>query len=103
MQLIFQDIIQPVKKIVLLVIPNEKGLHYLSATILSELRGITSKYYSDFYCLNCLHSFAIESKPKSHEIICENKDFCGIVLPTQMNNILELNQCMKSDKMAYII
>ena len=32
--------------------------HYLTLKSLSALlREITSKYYRDFYCLNCLHSF----------------------------------------------
>ena len=46
------------------------------------LRGITSKHQGDFYCLNCLHSFATKNKLKSHEKVCKNKEFCGIVLPT---------------------
>ena len=45
------------------------------------LRGITSKHQGDFYCLNCLHSFATKNKLKSHEKVCKNKEFCGIVLP----------------------
>ena len=39
------------------------------------LRGITSKYYGDFYCLNCLHAFATENKHESHKKVCENEDF----------------------------
>ena len=39
------------------------------------LREITSKHYSDFYCLNCLHSFRTEYKLKSHKNLCENKIF----------------------------
>ena len=53
--------------------------------------------------MNCLHSFRTENKLKSHEKICKNKDFCGTILPSEKNNILEFNQCMKSDKMPYII
>ena len=67
------------------------------------LRGITSKHHGDFYCLNCLHSFRIENKLKSREKICKNKDFCGIVTPSEKDNALEFNQHMKSDKMSYII
>ena len=29
--------------------------------------------------------------------------FCGIVMPSQENNISQFNQYMKSDKMSYII
>ena len=39
------------------------------------LREITSKHYSGFYCLNCLHSFATENKRESHKKICINKGF----------------------------
>ena len=67
------------------------------------LRGITSKHHDDFYCLNCLHSFRTENKLKSHEKVCKNKDFYGIVMPSEKDNILEFNQYMKSDKMPYII
>ena len=31
------------------------------------------------------------------------KDFCGIVMSSEKDNILEFNQYMKSDKKAYII
>ena len=61
------------------------------------------KNKNDFYCLNCLHSFRTENKLKSHEKVCKNKDFCGIVMPSEKDNILEFNQYMKSDKMPYII
>ena len=53
------------------MIPNGKGSedksegrwHYLAVKKLSALlRGITSKHHGDFYCLNCLHSFATEKK-----------------------------------------
>ena len=35
--------------------------------------------------------------------MCQNKDFCGIVVPSEKDNILELNQYMESDKMPYIV
>ena len=50
----------------------------------------TSKIKGDFYCLNCLYSFKIENKPKSHEKVCKNKAFCGIVMSTE-NKIIEFN------------
>ena len=68
----------------------------------SFLRRINSKK-GDFYGLNCLHSFRTENKLKSHEKVCKNKDFYGIVMPSEKDNILEFNQYMKSDKMPYII
>ena len=72
------------------MIPNEEkeGQHYLAVKKLSTLvRGITSKYHGDSYCLNCLHSFRTENKFKSHEKLCKNKDFCGIVMLSEKDNI----------------
>ena len=95
------------KQIILLMIPNEKikgRWHYLAVKKLSALlHRITSKNKGDFYCLNCLHSFRTENQLKSHEKVCKNKDFCGIVMPSEKDNILEFNQYIKSDKMPYII
>ena len=48
-------------------------------------------------------SFRTENKFKSHEKVSKNKDFCGIVMPSEKDNIFEFNQYMKSDKMPYII
>ena len=31
------------------------------------------------------------------------KDYCGIVMPSKKANISKFNQCVKSDKMSYII
>ena len=74
-------------------------MHYLAVNKLWPLlRGITSKYNGDFYCLNCLHSFRTEKKFKLHEKVYKNKNFCGITLPTQKHNVLKFNQYMKSDK-----
>ena len=34
---------------------------------------------------------------------CKHEDFCGVVMPSEKEIILEFNQYMKSDKMSYII
>ena len=71
-QLIFQNIKQSTKKI-LLMIPNEEKevWHYVAVKKLSTLlRGITSKHHGDFHCLNCPHSFRTENKLKSQEKTC---------------------------------
>ena len=49
----------------------------------SLFRRITSKHYRDFYSLNCLHFFRTEIKLKPHEKAGKNKDFCGIVMPSE--------------------
>ena len=67
------------------------------------IRGIASKHHGNFNCLNCLRSFRTENKLKSHEKVCKNKDFCGIVMPSEKDKMLKRNQYMKCDKMQYII
>ena len=72
--------------------------HYLAVkkTISTLLKGIISKHHGDFYCLNCLHSFGTENKLKSHEKICKNKDFCGPVMPSEKDKIVEFKQYMNA-------
>ena len=42
---------------------GEKLWHYFAVKNLSALlRGVISNHHGDFYCLNCLRSFAIEKK-----------------------------------------
>ena len=60
------------------------------------LRGITFKRHCGFYCLNCLHSFKTENKRESHKKICENKDFCNVVMPSEDSKILKFNQNPKT-------
>ena len=67
------------------------------------LHRMTIKHKGDFYCLNCFHSFKTENKhEKSHEKVHKNKDFCGVVMPSEKDNILEFNKYPRSDKMSYI-
>ena len=62
-----------------------------------------SKHYSDFYCLNCFHSFRTKNKLESHKKVCENKDFCNVIMPSEDTKILEFNQYQKYDKAPFII
>ena len=56
-----------VQQIFFLMIPNEEGRHYISATKLSALlRKNTSTHDDDFYCLNCLHLLRTKNKLESH-------------------------------------
>ena len=78
---------------------RKKRLELSCSKNVSALRkGITSKHDVEFYCLNYLHSFRTENKLKSHEKACKkSKDFCGFVMRSEKDNILEFNQCMKLD------
>ena len=87
------------------MIANEEkeGWHYFTVKQLSVLLSRTTSKHDDFNCLNGLHSFRTENKLKSQEKVCKNKNFCGIVMLSENNNILEFNSYMNSDKMPYII
>ena len=92
------------KQIIFLMIPNGERWHYIALKKLSALlRGITSKHHGNIYCLNCLHSSAVGSKCESHKKVCENKDFCNVLIPSEDNKILEFNQYQKSDNAPVII
>ena len=82
------------KQVILLIISNGEGCesksegrerwHYLAVKKLSALlRGITPKNNADFYFLNCLHSFRIKNKLESHKKVCENKDFCNVIMSSE--------------------
>ena len=78
---------------------SEGWWNYLAVTKLSALlRGTTSKYNADFYCLNLLHS-----KLESHKKVCENKAFCNVIMPSEGTKILEYNQYQKSEKAPFVI
>ena len=73
-QLLFQKLTQIVEEITLLMIPDEKDWYYLAAKKETALvKEVTSKNNIDFYCLNCLHSFRTENKPKCYEKACKSK------------------------------
>ena len=91
-------------QIILLMINNGKNWHYLAVTNLSGLlRGISSNHNSDYYCLNCFHSYRTENKLNVHKKICENHEYCNIEMPSPNNNIVKYNQGEKSLESPFII
>ena len=60
-----------------------------------------SKHHGDFNCLNCLSSSATQNKRDSNKKVCEHKDFCKIVTPSEDTKISEFNQYQKYDKAAF--
>ena len=77
--------------------------HYFAEKKLPALlRGIKSKNNGDFYCLNCLYSSRTKSKLEFHKKVCENKDFCDVIMPFEDTKILEFNQYQKSDTAPFI-
>ena len=50
------------------MITDGKKWHYFTVKSFSALlKGITSNYQGDFYCLSCFHSYSTKEKPKKHE------------------------------------
>ena len=91
-------------QIILLMISNGENWHYLAVKSLSRLlRGITSNHNSDYYCLNCFHSYRTENKLNAHKKICENHEYCNIEMPSPNNNIIKYNQGQKSLELPFII
>ena len=62
-----------------------------------------SKHFNNFYFLNCLHAFTTKSKLKFHKKVCENKDFCGVVMPSEGTKMLQFNKYRKFDQTPSII
>ena len=85
------------------MIPNGEKWRSVAVKKLSVLlKGITSKHYCNFYYLNCLHSFKTKGKLELHKNVCENKDFCNTIMPSEDTKILEFNQYQKPDKTSFI-
>ena len=81
------------KRIIILIILNGEGRHYIAVKHLSVLiRRVTSKHHGDFYFLNRFHSFTTENKCESHEKVCENKNSFNVIMPSEDTKILEFNQ-----------
>ena len=92
------------KRVIILMIPNGEGWHYLAVKKLSALlRRITYKHHGDFYCLNCLHPFTTDNQRESHEKVYENKDFCNVIIPSEDAKILKFNQYQKFLEAPFII
>ena len=50
---------------------------------------MTSKNNSGFYFLNCLHSFRTINKLELYKKVCENKDFCNAIMPSEDTKIVK--------------
>ena len=91
-------------KQVILLISNGENWHYLTVKNLPGLlKGITSIHKEDFYCLNCFRSYRTKNKLEAHKKICENYNYCNVVMPNEKNKIIKYNQGEKSIKLPFII
>ena len=50
-----------------------------------------------------LHYFRTKNKIESHRNVCESKDFCNVVIPSEDTMILKFNQYYKGDKTSFTI
>ena len=83
---------------------DKQRWHCLAVKELSVLlRRMFLKHHGDFYCLNRFHSFAAKNKLQFLKRVCENKDFCFIIMSSKNCNILELNQYQNSDEVLLFI
>ena len=53
--------------------------------------------------MNCLHSIRIKNKLQSHKKVCQNNNFCNIVMSSESSKTLEFNQYKKSNRATFII
>ena len=68
---------------------KKRGWHCFAVKEISALlQGITSKNNGNFYCSNRIHSFRTK---KSLSLRWCDKDFCGILMPSEKDNILKFN------------
>ena len=74
------------------MISQDLGNTVFHAVLSALLCRITLKHDGSFYCWRCHRSFWTKSKLKCHVKVCKKKDFCGIVMPFEKENILEFNQ-----------
>ena len=47
--------------------------------------------------MNCFHYFRTKNKLESLKRVCENKDFCNLVMPSENTKTLKFNQYQKYD------
>ena len=53
--------------------------------------------------MNCFNSFRTEKKLESRKRVCENKNFCNVIMPFEDTKILQFSQYQETDKAPFII
>ena len=67
------------------------------------LRGITSNYAGNSYCLNFFCAYSTKNKLEKHKNIYENHNYCHVQMPTKDNNTIKYNHGEKSMKLLFVI
>ena len=100
-----------------MITDNKKTHHYLVLkSILTDngymkpiksisklFRDTSSKQNGGVYCFNCLHSFRLSKALKNHQRVCNNHDYCKVVMPEEGKNILKHQFGTKSIEMPHMI
>ena len=84
-------------------IRNEQGFVKPTQSISRLFKKVTSNTDTDYYSLSCLTSFRTENTLKEHEKICENNDYCKIIMPNEDNKILKHKKGTKCIRMEHAI
>ena len=77
----FQNIVEIVKNNSFNSFKQRRMILSCNKKTISISKRNNEKHYGDFFCLNCLHSFATEKKTWISKKLCENKSFCIVVMP----------------------
>ena len=80
---------------------TDDGYMYPLKSIKRLLRGQSSKHDGDHYCMNCLHSFRTKKALKNHERLCDDHDYCKIIMPEEGKNTLKYHYGTKSLQMEH--
>ena len=87
--------------VLLMITDDDERWHYLAVGSLSALlRRILSRNNGDFYCF---HLYRTLNKPKKHEKVCNDHDYCHVDMPEEGKNILKYSPGDKSLKAPFII
>ena len=81
----------------LVLLSTHYGSLQCFSTLFRKLKeiGVLRPLFSD-YVTSCDYV-------QSHKKVCENKDFCNVIMPSEETKKIELNQYQKSEKAPYII
>ena len=107
-------------QVVLLMITDKIKWHYLALKSISMNEGFVKSTQSisrlfnkitstnttdDYYCLNSFKSYRTESQLEGHELICDNHDYCEIIMPDEKHKILkylEGSKCINMEHSIYL-
>lgn len=72
------------KQVNLLMITDKEKWHYITIKSIPALfRDVTSTNHGDRCCFICFQSYRTDDALKNHELLCENNDYCKVILPKE--------------------